>query len=128
MIQSYSLICDNINLINKKLNKKTQIQKIFSTSYFICFCLRTVGESFNIYIGRGKGREGVWCSSIKPDPLLRIHDRLVQFLRKNLKNSFIDKIEIDSKDRIISISTYEEKIMFFWKGRELYFYFCNNLC
>lgn len=114
-----------IQSFNKDFPEIAQIQKIYSSSFFICIQARVPGETKYIYLGRGHGYEGFWLGKKQIPSILRKRDQFLEYIRRYLSGSVLNRIEIDKKDRIIKI-TYRRfgkanKIMFFYNGRELYF-------
>lgn len=103
-----------------------QIQKIYSSSRFINFICRKPGKTFSLYLGRGNHYEGVWLSELKLDSALRLQDQFLEYLRKYLVSTSLVTLKVDEKDRIITIEYFksgkQNRIAFFYKGRELYFY------
>jgi predicted ribosome quality control (RQC) complex YloA/Tae2 family protein len=56
---------------------------------------------------------------------MRIKDIFVDYARKHWRNSSITNIDINVKDRVLSLSGYQNKekykVAFFWRGRDLFF-------
>lgn len=132
MIQNYALLNQNITEINSFINdKKASIQKIYTTARFLVLRVRIPGETIYLYIGRGKGYEGIWRGQKAPTPEIRMVDRLTEYCRGHIQNSFIDAIEIDPLDRILVIKLYQSRkyknFFYFYSGRKSYFaYECLN--
>lgn len=106
------------------------MQKIYSTSRYICFVLRIHSKTIYLYLGRGKGFEGIWASEIAPKSFLRKKDKLLELIRKNCKNFSIQKIKIDSKDRLIEFNLRKgdvsKSFYYAWIGRNAYFAMEND--
>lgn len=106
-------------------NQLGQIQKIYSTSHFICINLRFPGKSRNIYLGRGGGFEGFWEGSDKPKSSLRVRDRYLDYLRRYLTSGLVSAVHVDKKDRILVLVFQrfglKNYFMVFWSGRKSYF-------
>ncbi len=113
------------NLINNEIKESAFIQKIYSTSYYICLTVRLPGITRYIYIGRGGGYEGLWIGNKKPNSFLRKRDKFLEFLRKHLSSCSLDHFEIDLKDRILTLHYQKwgriSKFFFFYNARNLYF-------
>lgn len=125
MIQTYNDISQEIQYFQTIFEGTAQIQKIYSSSYYISIQVRLPGRNHFIVLGRGHGQEGLWNSDKQIESFLRKRDRFLEYLRKFLSSSVLQSIEQDSKDRIIKL-TYRRLgqrhvMMFFYCGRELYF-------
>ena len=87
--------------------------------------MRAVGRTHYLYIGRGRGHEGIWLSSEKPEPFLRKRDTFLEYIRKFLSATQFMALEIDEEDRIIKLKyqkwRVENTFAIFYKGRSLYF-------
>lgn len=125
MIQNYNSLANEIHKFNDLLVKPAPVQKIFSTSRYIAIGLRIPGQSIWLYLGRGKGYEGIWNSDKQPESFLRKIDKLLQYLRKHLSGNIFLNISLDIKDRIVVFETIRaskaSKFYFFYKGRDFYF-------
>ncbi|MBT4793253.1 MAG: hypothetical protein HON90_16895 [Halobacteriovoraceae bacterium] len=125
MIQSYDQIKKQSILINNQVQENVYIQKIYSTSQFICCSFRFVGKTQYVYIGRGAGKEGLWIDDEKPESFLRKKDKLLEYLRKHLGSTSFNSFVIDEQDRIFSINYNKwgriNRFYFFYNGRNLYF-------
>lgn len=125
MIQSFYQIFSQSNLINQELTGQVYIQKIFSSSNYICLSLRAIGKTEYLYIGRGAGHEGLWLHDIKVESFLRKRDKFLEYLRHHLSNSTFKNIEMDDKDRAFSVDYFKwgriNKLFFFYNARNLYF-------
>jgi predicted ribosome quality control (RQC) complex YloA/Tae2 family protein len=130
MILTYQNILSNVNKINGLLSGKRQVQRIYSTSRYICFSIRVTQQTLHIYLGRGKGHEGIWLGEKPPVVPLRKIDKFLEILRRYVRNSNLMKVEIDSKDRIISFKirkgNLEQSFYFSWFGRNSYFIVSNE--
>lgn len=125
MIQTYNDILQEIQSFNRCIGDSSQIQKIYSSAYYICLQIRSPGKTNFLILGRGHGHEGIWTAEKQIESGLRKIDRYLEYLRKYLSASVLHRIDIDSDDRIIRL-TYRRfgrvnRIMFFYCGRELYF-------
>lgn len=87
--------------------------------------MRVPGKSIYLFLGRGRGYEGVWYGEDQIVSSLRKRDQFLEYIRKHLTNTRLDKVSIDSKDRIISFHyiKYAKKHTFalFYSGRRTYF-------
>lgn len=125
MIQYYLDLNKQVKEISEHQLAFGQIQKIYSTSFFISFSIRSPGKTWHLYLGRGAGQEGVWLHNEAPLPVLRRKDTFLEYLRKHISSCSFVSLEIDKYDRILKL-TYQkygnaQNILFFWKGRKLYF-------
>jgi predicted ribosome quality control (RQC) complex YloA/Tae2 family protein len=125
MIQYYLDLQKQVKDISEQRLAYGQIQKIYSTSYFISFSIRSPGKTWHLYLGRGAGQEGIWLHDEAPGPVLRRKDTFLEYLRKHISSCSFVGIEIDPHDRILKF-TYQkygqlQTILFFWKARKLYF-------
>lgn len=125
MIQSYNQLQSQIKLVNEISDDPIFIQKIYSTSFYICLSLRARGKTWYLYIGRGHGKEGIWLDDKKPESFLRKRDRFLEYFRKHLGASQFKSIEIDPLDRIFAVEYYKwghiNKLYIFYNARNLYF-------
>lgn len=125
MIQYYLDLQKQVKNIREKSLAQGQIQKIYSTAWFISFSIRAPGKTWHLYCGRGGGYEGVWLNETPPPSELRRRDNFLEYFRKHMSScSFLD-LEVDKYDRILKM-TYqkfgeEQSFLWFWKGRKLYF-------
>jgi predicted ribosome quality control (RQC) complex YloA/Tae2 family protein len=125
MIQYYLDLEKQVQNIREKVLSQGQIQKIYSTAFYISFAIRTAGKTWHLYLGRGGGYEGIWVHDSPPPSLLRRKDNFLEYFRRHFSScSFLDA-ELDTKDRIIKM-TYQkfgevQSFLWFWKGRKLYF-------
>lgn len=113
------------SIINGLQEGTVFIQKIYSTSLFLCFSLRAVGKTLYLYIGRGGGYEGIWIGDEKPVSFLRKRDAFLEYNRKFLSATQFSEICLDSNDRIVTLKYVKwrvtNQLSFFYKGRRLYF-------
>ncbi len=126
MIQNYLTLQENVKDLDRIItNSSVQVQKIFCTAFYLYLQLRAPGKTLHVYIGKGKGHEGIYFSLNPPKPILRKTDILREYLRKHLSSCFLLSAEVDTCDRICSIKFQkmgqEHLICFFWKGRDCFF-------
>lgn len=130
MIARYSQIQQQVELIAQALDRPGHIQKIFSTSRYLCFQVRVPGKNISIYIGRGGGCEGVWLGDAIPSSFLRKRDRWLEWCRKNFSSSLLLNVKIDPIDRGIVIETQKAGVLHglyvSWVGRHCYFALHND--
>jgi predicted ribosome quality control (RQC) complex YloA/Tae2 family protein len=125
MIQYYLDLKKQVQNIKEKSLSQGQIQKIYSTAYYISFAIRAPGKTWHLYLGRGSGFEGVWLHTSPPPSVLRRRDNFLEYFRRHFSAcSFLD-LELDVHDRIVKF-TYQkfgevQSFLWFWKGRKLYF-------
>jgi predicted ribosome quality control (RQC) complex YloA/Tae2 family protein len=125
MIQYYLDLKKQVKVINDQRLNYGQIQKIYSTAFYICFSIRTPGKTWFLFFGRGNGYEGIWLDDSAPVAALRRKDNFLEYLRKHISScSFLD-LELDTFDRIVRLSYQKfgnkQSFYFFWKARKLYF-------
>lgn len=130
MIARYSQIQQQVEMISQALSRPGHIQKIYSTSRYICFQVRVSGKNISIYLGRGGGCEGVWLGEIIPPSFLRKRDRWLEWCRKNFSSSLLLSIKMDPLDRGILLETQKSGIVYSfyisWIGRHCYFALHNS--
>lgn len=125
MIQTYNDISQEIQYFQSIFNAPAQIQKIYSSSYFISIQIRLPGKNHFLVLGRGHGYEGLWNAEKQIESFLRKRDRYLEYLRKFLSSSVLQSVELDESDRIVRIvyrrMGQRHVMLFFFCGRELYF-------
>jgi predicted ribosome quality control (RQC) complex YloA/Tae2 family protein len=125
MIQYYLDLQKQVKDISEHNLAYGQIQKIYSTSFFISFSIRSPGKTWHLYLGRGAGQEGAWLHDEAPLPALRRKDTFLEYLRKHISSCSFVSMEVDQFDRILKLSYQKygqlQTILFFWKARKLYF-------
>lgn len=125
MIARYSQIQQQVQILNSALESPGHIQKIQSTSRYLCIQVRLRGRSIVIGIGRGNGFEGLWIDAQMPKTNIRIRDRWLEWVRKNLSSAVLISASMDVKDRIIQLrmkKTGETVDLYIgWMGRNCYF-------
>ncbi len=125
MIQYYLDLKKQVKNIKENPLSQGQIQKIYSTAYYVSLSIRAPGKTWNLYFGRGGGFEGLWLHESPPPSVLRRKDNFLEYLRRHLTScSFLD-VNIDIHDRIVDFSYQKfgqkQSFLWFWKGRKLYF-------
>ncbi len=126
MGQTYLELADQVQDIQCSLHVSPAfIQKITTTTFFICFSLRFPGKTLHLYQGRGGYYSGLWKGESSSPIHLRRQDRYKDFLRKRLLSAQLLSISLDPLDRII---TYHYKkwgkvnrLCYFWAGSQSYF-------
>jgi predicted ribosome quality control (RQC) complex YloA/Tae2 family protein len=125
MIQYYLDLKDSIHNLSEYIQSQGQIQKIYSTAYYICFSIRRRGETFCLYFGRGGGHEGIWFGENPPVSEIRQKDTFLEYFRRYLSSCTMLDLRLDKADRIacLEYQKYGQKnsFLWFWKGRKLYF-------
>jgi predicted ribosome quality control (RQC) complex YloA/Tae2 family protein len=125
MIQYYLDLEKQVKVLRDNNLNQGQIQKIYSTSFYISLTIRALGKNWHLFLGRGGGFEGLWLSDQAPPSSLRRKDTFLEYLRKHLSSCGFLGISIDQYDRIIKLEylKYGQKnsFLWFWKGRQLYF-------
>ncbi|MCT4642549.1 MAG: hypothetical protein N4A33_09670 [Bacteriovoracaceae bacterium] len=125
MISTYKNLFNHIQNIESDIVGTPQIQKIFSSAYYIAFQIRLPGQTKYIYVGRGKGAEDLFLKDENIPSEFRKRDRLLEYLRKYVAGKSYLGFELDKKDRCFSLKyqsyAKECKVLFFYKARALYF-------
>lgn len=125
MIQYYLDLQKQVKNIREKSLSQGQIQKIYSTAYFISFAIRAPGKTWHLFCGRGGGFEGVWLNDSPPPSELRRRDNFLEYFRSHMSACTFLGITLDKYDRIMKFSYQkfgeEQSFLWFWKGRKLYF-------
>lgn len=125
MIQYYLDLETQVKNIKEKSLSQGQIQKLYSTAYYISISVRAPGKTWHLFFGRGSSHEGLWLHDSPPPAALRRKDSFLEYLRRHLSScSFLD-VSLDKYDRIVKL-TYqkfgeEQSFLWFWRGRKLYF-------
>ena len=101
MIQYYLDLKDSFTNLSEYIESQGQIQKIYSTAYYICLSIRRPGETFCLYFGRGGGHEGVWAGTSVPVSELRQKDTFLEYLRRYLSSCTMLDLRLDKSDRIV---------------------------
>lgn len=125
MISTYKDIQIKVNTFNDLFDQSAQIQKIYSSSYYISLQIRIPGESKYVLVGRGHNYEGLWLSDTQVPSEIRKKDRFLEYLRKHVAGCGLLGFEMDSLDRgfCIKFSKWrrECELYIFYSGREMYF-------
>ncbi len=125
MIQSHQQLINQTQSIPYESGESIYIQKIYSSSYYLCFSLRYQGKTTFLYLGRGAGHEGVWLSEHRVESFLRKRDKFLEYIRKHLSSTSFAGIEVDELDRIVLLKYHKwgrvNKFYFFYNARNLYF-------
>ncbi|MBF0300125.1 MAG: DUF814 domain-containing protein [Oligoflexia bacterium] len=126
MIQKLFELQNEVNLFKNEFNpsEPAQIQKLFSTGRFICITIRLKGITKYLYLGRGKGYEGLYIGESLPPKELRIKDNFLEYLRKYLVSARLIDLKVDPQDRILIMNYkymgYSGCMLFFWSARQFY--------
>ncbi|HXH73995.1 MAG TPA: NFACT RNA binding domain-containing protein [Bacteriovoracaceae bacterium] len=125
MIQYYLDLENQVKAIKEKHLTGSQIQKIYSTAYYISMAIRTPGKTWHLYLGRGGGFEGLWLHESAPPSELRKKDTFLEYLRRHISSCGFVGIAVDEADRICKLDYQKfgqlQSMLFFWKARKLYF-------
>lgn len=125
MIQYYRDLESQVKTIHDAHLAGGQIQKIYSTSFFISISVRIPGKTWSIFLGRGSGMEGIWLDDITPPSVLRKKDIFLEYLRRHLSSCSFIGAELDRHDRIIKLDYQKfgmkQSLLLFWKARKVYF-------
>ena len=125
MIQYYLDLEKQVKQIREMSLSQGQIQKIYSTAFYISLSLRARGKTWQLYFGRGGGNEGVWIHDVPPPSELRRKDNFLEYLRRHISSCSFYELSIDKYDRIVKLDYMKfgelQSFLWFWKGRKLYF-------
>ena len=125
MIQSHQQLIYQAQNIPYDTEESIYIQKIYSSSYYLCFSLRYQGKTQYLYLGRGAGQEGIWLSDHRVESFLRKRDKFLEYIRKHLSSTSFAGIEVDELDRIVQLKYFKwgriNRFYFFYNARNLYF-------
>lgn len=125
MIQYYLDLEKQVKNIKEMSLSQGQIQKLYSTAFYISISIRSPGKTWHLFFGRGSGNEGMWLHDSPPPAELRRRDNFLEYFRRHLSScSFLD-VSLDKHDRIIKFDYQKfgqvQSFLWFWKGRKLYF-------
>jgi predicted ribosome quality control (RQC) complex YloA/Tae2 family protein len=125
MIQYYRDLESQVKAIHESGLSGGQIQKIYSTAFFISLSVRITGKTYALYLGRGNGMEGVWVGDEVPPSILRRKDNFLEYLRRHLSACTFLGVELDRSDRILRLDYQKfgkkQSLLIFWKARKAYF-------
>ena len=101
-MQRYEDLRDFVFFLKSKLkNSKLQIQKIVSTSRYICIeSYSSLYKNLILCMGRGHSYESLGHIDKMPPPFLRKKDIFLELLRANLINTYLVDIKIHDRHRI----------------------------
>lgn len=125
MIQYYLDLEKQVKTIDDIRLSGGQVQKIYSTAFYISMAIRTPGKTWHLYLGRGGGYEGLWLHDKAPPSQLRRKDNFLEYFRRHLSSCALYEVELDPHDRIIKLQYQKygklQALLLFWKARKLYF-------
>lgn len=125
MIQYYLDLEKQVKNIKEMSLSQGQIQKLYSTAFYISISIRAPGKTWHLYFGRGAGNEGMWLHDSPPPSELRRRDNFLEYFRRHLSSCSFLNVSIDKYDRIIKFDYQKfgqcQSFLWFWKGRKLYF-------
>lgn len=125
MIQYYLDLKKQVKNIQDKSLSQGQIQKIYSTAFYISMAIRAPGKTWHLYLGRGGGYEGIWLHDSPPPSELRRRDNFLEYFRSYMSSCSFLNISIDDYDRVVKIEYQKfgqiQSFLLFWRGRKLYF-------
>lgn len=125
MIQYYRDLESQVKAIQDASVAGGQIQKIYSTAFFVSLSVRIPGKTRSIYLGRGSGMEGVWLDDVAPPSQLRRKDVFLEYLRRHLSSCTLIGMSVDPYDRIVKLDYQkfgmQQSLLLFWKARKVYF-------
>jgi hypothetical protein len=125
MISRYSQIQQQVTALAASLSRPGHVQKMYSTSRYLCIQIRVGGKNLSLYLGRGGGHEGMWLGDKIPSSFLRLRDRWLEWCRKNFSSSLLLAVTMDPLDRGVAFEMQKggERQTFHvaWLGRNCYF-------
>lgn len=125
MIQYYLDLQNQVKAVRDKELAGGQIQKIYSTAFYLSLAIRTPGKTWYLYLGRGGGYEGIWLHDQQPPSELRKKDNFLEYFRRHLSSCSLLDLELDKQDRIIRLAYQKfgevHSLLLFWRARKLYF-------
>jgi predicted ribosome quality control (RQC) complex YloA/Tae2 family protein len=125
MIQYYRDLEAQVKAIQDASLAGGQIQKIYSTAFFISLSVRIPGKTWSLFLGRGSGMEGVWLDDVIPPSQLRRKDNFLEYLRRHLSSCTFIGLTLDQHDRIVKLDYQKfgmkQSLLLFWKARKVYF-------
>jgi predicted ribosome quality control (RQC) complex YloA/Tae2 family protein len=101
-----------------------QIQKIYSSIFYLNIILRLSGKTHYLFINRGLQNEPLAYSAInKLDAKFRIVDPLLEYLRKKLLNKSIYLVHINKDLPVLTLGLSNKKnyVSFYWNKKGLNF-------
>ena len=111
-------------------NEFYPIQKAYTSPHFIILTVRFPGKNAYIYIGRGHKYEGIYLGESLLPAYLRIQDKFLDYLRKNLVGCRLGRMEVDSKHSFALFSFKNDyadnSISFGYKNHQLFFIIQNK--
>lgn len=125
MIQYYLDLEKQVKNITEMSLAQGQIQKLYSTAFYISISVRAPGKTWHLFFGRGLGNEGLWLHTHAPPSELRRRDNFLEYLRRHLSACSFLGVSLDIHDRIVKLDYQKygtpQSFLWFWKGRKLYF-------
>lgn len=125
MIQYYLDLENQAKAIQSHALSGGQIQKIYSTAFYISMAIRTPGKTWHLYLGRGGGHEGIWLHDSPPPSALRRRDNFLEYFRRHLSSCAFVGLTLDKFDRIVQLRYQKfgklQSLLLFWRARRLYF-------
>ena len=101
------------------------IQKAYTTPHFIVLCTRFPGKNVFIYVGRGGKYQGIYIHAKAPQSEIRIQDKFLDYIRKNLVGTRIGKINVHSHGNAFSFSfkriSENNELLFGYRSNGLFF-------
>ncbi len=122
-------VSSEYNILFSK-NEFYPVQKAYTTPHFIVLVIRFPGKNAFLYIGRGHKYEGIFLGESLPPSYLRIQDKFLDYLRKNLVGCRLGKMEIDNQ-YFFALFSYkndqsDNSISFGYKNHQLFFVLQNK--
>ncbi len=128
MSLSYSDLSNSVDNIKSQfiINDEWRfgkVQKIYSSGKLLSLAIRVPGKTIQLVIGRGADACGVWLMDEPvPSPYRIVKDRLLEYLRSNIRGKAIEDIVVDELDRSVCIKFIGRiHIYLAWYGRKLHF-------
>jgi hypothetical protein len=127
MVQTHSQLqttCDQYNSFFAE-NELCLLQKAYTTPHFLTLSIRFPGKTVVLYIGRGNQYQGIFLADKMPPSHLRIQDRFLDYVRKNIVGTKLSKIHYNKNKMLIFFEFRKEGVIkefhLGWNDRHLYF-------
>jgi len=127
MIQTHQKLIELSEEYNTLFSKNEfyPLQKAYSTPHFLVLVVRFHRQTKAIYIGRGHGYEGIFLSSTLPPSYLRVQDKLLDYVRKELVGVRLGKLKVYESFLLAEFGYKAEhsdkSFSFGYKNHQLYF-------
>jgi len=120
-------LVDQVQSLNELLashNGSAPVQKIFSSAEILSVSFRVPGKTLWFWLGRGAKYQGLNITEEAVVSDDRVQDKFLHYLRKNLVNFKISKVQALSQNGFVLVgakSRFKSYFVFIWKNHELIF-------